>query len=96
MAVKRNKKSTPKSSVNKKQISACKSKSPRRKESLQEIKKITPDTVMDLTSIFLCEDHDFRHITGLKAMELIFLVQALMYINLTEINKEIRQKKKNN
>lgn len=61
---------------------------------LREIPKINADTVMELTSKFLCEDHSFPELRGLQATEMIFLTQALLYINLEEMNKHCRKKKR--
>lgn len=99
MAVtKKSRKKLPKSSACKQGSSPYKAKSikTRKASHLREIRKISADTIMELTSKFLCEDHDFSGLRGLEAIELIFVVQALLFVNLEEMNRQHRQENRKN
>lgn len=84
-------KNLPKSSACKKGSSPYKAKSNKREKAsdMREIRKISADTIMELTSKFLCED--FSDLRGLDATEMIFIAQALLFINLEEMNRQYRQ-----
>ena len=93
MAVSKKKRvSAQKSNIRKKHTSQSKSTPTKNQQILKKLQKIDADTAMDLTSKFMCEEHPFPELTGLDAVKMIYIVQALIYINLTEMYKEIRQK----
>lgn len=91
MAPKKSSKSPAKSKT---KPALYKSKPKRQKSSLRGIPKMKLDTIVELACIYLCEENDFSDIRGFAAAELIFVVLALMFIHLTEMDEEYKREKK--
>lgn len=61
---------------------------------MSEVPKIHIETLMELAIRFACEENDFSDLQGFTAIEHLYLISYLMYINMEEINKEIRKTKR--